>query len=305
MRRLPFPSGLLALGVLALTGCGGSSSNSSPGPWASASLSLYSGSNKQPVAALQPVEGFGTCTVRGRVTLRGTRPNLPLLEAQLARQIAAHPDGEACVLAGGKGDLPRTAWQISPDGGVANVIVWLQPQEGTFFKIDLAQKTWPDEVVLDSPACALKPRAPVLFPSYRHPLMPQQQVETHQRVTVRNSSRFSHSIKWGDGGPNPGEHRTLPPGGRLALTVKPSREPIRFACAVHPWMTAYARAFDHPFAAVTGPDGRYEIKGVPRGVFVQLVAWHEAAGYVTGDANGILLSFAGELNERDLSVEAR
>jgi hypothetical protein len=294
----------MALGVLALTGCGGGSSNSSPGPWASAALSLYSGSNK-PVVALQPVEGFATCTVRGRATLRGARLNFQNLEAQLARQIAAHPDGEACVLAGGKGELPRTAWQIGPDGGVANVFVWLQPEAGTFFKIDPDRKPWPDEVVLDSPACALKPRACVLFPSYPNPLLPQQQIETRQLVVVRNNSRFSHSIKWGDGGLNPGENRALAPGGNFALTVKPSREPIRFACAVHPWMVAYARAFDHPFAAVTGPDGRYEIKGVPRDVFVRLVAWHEAAGYVTGDAKGIPMNFGGEMNERDLSVEAR
>jgi hypothetical protein len=293
----------MALGVLALTGCGGSSSNSAPGPWVSVSLPLYSGSNR-PVLGLVPVEGLGSCTVRGRVTLRGPRPNLQNLEAQLARQIAAHPNGEDCVLAGGKGELPRTPWQIDEKGGVANVFVWLQPPEGTSFKIDPAQKTWPDVVVLDAPACAFKPRAHVLFPSYRNPVNPQLQVETHQRVVIRNSSNFDHRVKWSDGGPNAGEGR-LQPRGSFALTVKPSREPIRFSCAIHPWMTAYARAFDHPYAAVTGPDGTYEIKGVPRGVLVHLVAWHEAAGFLTGNANGIPLDFPNEQNERDLFVEAR
>jgi hypothetical protein len=38
--------------------------------------------------------------------------------------------------------------------------------------------------------------------------------------------------------------------------------------------------FDHPFFAVTGKDGTFEIKGVPAGS-QNLVLWQENVGYVT------------------------
>jgi len=45
--------------------------------------------------------------------------------------------------------------------------------------------------------------------------------------------------------------------------------------------------FDHPFFAVTGEDGSFEIKGVPAGS-QNLVIWQEATGYVTpGMARGM------------------
>jgi hypothetical protein len=48
-------------------------------------------------------------------------------------------------------------------------------------------------------------------------------------------------------------------------------------CDVHPWMFAYAGVLEHPFYAVTGPDGAFEIRGVPAGEF-ELEAWDEKRG---------------------------
>jgi hypothetical protein len=43
---------------------------------------------------------------------------------------------------------------------------------------------------------------------------------------------------------------------------------------VHPWMSGFVAVFDHPFFAVTKPDGSFEIKGLPPGTY-NLVFWHE------------------------------
>ena len=52
-------------------------------------------------------------------------------------------------------------------------------------------------------------------------------------------------------------------------------ETFKVGCDVHPWMTAYVGVFDHPFFAVTGDGGRFEIQSVPPGTYT-LVAWHDA-----------------------------
>ena len=48
--------------------------------------------------------------------------------------------------------------------------------------------------------------------------------------------------------------------------------PIR--CDVHPWMQAWIAVMAHPFFAVTGLDGQFEIKNIPAGTY-EIEAWHE------------------------------
>ncbi len=44
--------------------------------------------------------------------------------------------------------------------------------------------------------------------------------------------------------------------------------------ADHPWPTAYLGVFDHPYFAVTAPNGTFTIEGVPAGQY-RLKVWHE------------------------------
>lgn len=53
---------------------------------------------------------------------------------------------------------------------------------------------------------------------------------------------------------------------------------IRVKCdAGHTWMRAYIWVFAHPYFAVTGRDGRFELADVPAGSYT-LVVWHEKLG---------------------------
>jgi hypothetical protein len=45
----------------------------------------------------------------------------------------------------------------------------------------------------------------------------------------------------------------------------------------HPWPTAYIAVFDHPYFAVTAPNGTFTIDGVPPGKY-KVMAWHERVG---------------------------
>jgi plastocyanin len=70
--------------------------------------------------------------------------------------------------------------------------------------------------------------------------------------------------------------------GEAPLTLDSSKagDVIDIVCDVHPWMHAYAVVMDHPFFAVTGEDGTFEIKGLAPGSYT-LEAWHPTLGEKT------------------------
>ena len=73
------------------------------------------------------------------------------------------------------------------------------------------------------------------------------------------------------------------PGNRKQASVElDTPEPLfHVKCDVHPWMQAYAAVMSHPFFAVTGEDGKFDIRGLPAGEY-QVEAWHEKLGTRTG-----------------------
>jgi plastocyanin len=55
---------------------------------------------------------------------------------------------------------------------------------------------------------------------------------------------------------------------------------VPFKCDVHGWMNAYIGVLDHPYFAVTGTDGMFDISTLPPGDYV-VEAWHEQLGTQT------------------------
>jgi plastocyanin len=56
---------------------------------------------------------------------------------------------------------------------------------------------------------------------------------------------------------------------------------IEIRCDLHPNMKAYVGVVDHPFFAVTGPDGAFEFRGLPPGEYT-IGAWAEGRGLRSG-----------------------
>jgi plastocyanin len=55
---------------------------------------------------------------------------------------------------------------------------------------------------------------------------------------------------------------------------------VPFRCDVHKWMNSFVGVVAHPFFAVTGADGAFQLKGLPPGTYT-IEAWHEKFGTKT------------------------
>lgn len=120
-------------------------------------------------------------------------------------------------------------------------------------------------VVLDQKDCTYVPRVVGVMPG--------------QKLVVKNSDGTFHNVNGQvQGGKSLFNKPHEPKGADLALEAKASAgDVIDIVCNVHPWMHSYALVQDHPYFAVTGEDGAFEIKGLKPGTYT-LEAWHPTLG---------------------------
>lgn len=149
------------------------------------------------------------------------------------------------------------------DGKLKNVFVYIK--QGLGEKVFSIPK---EPVVFDQKGCIYTP----------HVLG----VQRYQPVKILNSDPLLHNV------------HSLPsnqPSFNFGMAVAGLQEVVQFEkdevmvkvkCDVHGWMTAYIGVLDHPYFAVTGDTGTFEIKNVPPGNYV-IEAWHEVLGAQTKD----------------------
>ena len=185
----------------------------------------------QPAAAATPIDPATAASFSGTVKLDGAAPK--------AAKIDMSQDA-AC-----KGT--NTAETIVADGGnLANVFVYVKDGLGTR-TFDVPKEA----VIIDQQGCKYHP----------HVLG----VMAGQNLDIKNDDQTTHNIH-----PTPAANRewneSQPP---AAAPIEKSfaREEIMLPvkCNQHPWMRMYVNVVKNPFYAVTGPDGKYAIKGLPAG----------------------------------------
>ncbi len=97
-----------------------------------------------------------------------------------------------------------------------------------------------------------------------------------QELVVKNSDPTNHNIHF-----LPKVNQELnfsqPKQGMTKDVTLKVEDVFKAKCDVHPWMGCYIRVFNHPFFAVTGKDGTFELNGLPPGKYV-VEAWHEKFG---------------------------
>jgi plastocyanin len=195
----------------------------------------------QPAAT--PIDPATVATVSGTVKFDGTAPKPAKID--MSQDPACKGTNEAETIAVDNGDL-------------ANVFVYV--------KDGLGSRTFDvpsTPVTLDQQGCRYHP----------HVLG----VMAGQTVEIKNDDQTTHNIH-----PTPKDNRewneSQPPSS-AALEKNFAREEIMLPvkCNQHPWMKMYINVVKSPFFAVTGKDGKYEIKGLPPGDYT-IAFVHEKLG---------------------------
>lgn len=186
--------------------------------------------------------------LRGKADFRGKKPPRKALRI----------DEDLQCTQMNKGGLFDESVVVNANGTLGNVFVYV--------KSGLEGKKFPPAeapLVIDQKRCRFEPHV--------------AGVRVGQTIRVTNSDPLTHNIhpqpknnrEWnqsqGEGAP-PLERRFVWP-----------EVMIRVKCNVHSWMRAYIGAVEHPYFAVTGADGTFEIPQLPPGDYT-LEAWHEKLG---------------------------
>jgi Carboxypeptidase regulatory-like domain len=124
------------------------------------------------------------------------------------------------------------------------------------------------------------PKQPVVFAQKGCTYSPHiLGMRTKQPLELVNNDPTSHNIH-----PSPQNNREwniFQPASSSPIEETFARQEIvPVKCNVHPWMKGYIAVFNHPFFAITGEDGTFDLKDVPPGDYV-IQAWHEKYGALT------------------------
>lgn len=218
------------------------------------------------------VAGYGT--FKGRIVLSGAAPTLPPLLAKGA------PTKDAVCAAN---EIPDDSI-VSADGGLGNVFVYLKKVPGGEVPAPPA-----DPMTVDQKGCRFLPHAAV--------------VRVKQPIVFTNSDPVAHNTAFSPPGSN-SFNQTIVANDTKGVPYtyeRPEAVPVRAKCDFHAWMGSYHLPLTHPWAAVTKPDGTFEITGVP-GAPCEFVIWHEKAGYIN---RGLKVTIQPDQTvEQEITVDA-
>ena len=151
---------------------------------------------------------------------------------------------------------------VGKNNVLVNAFVYVRLPLGTKIDVHPAyQANLQQPVTLDNNGCMFSPRAFC--------------VRLGQELAIKNSDPVGHNTNIYLFGFN------QVVAANETLKVKANKDqgmPAKLECNLHKWMNAYMLCQDHPYMAVTGQNGEFEIKDIPAGEH-NFQFWHET-GYL-------------------------
>lgn len=249
----------LAAGLLTFTGCGGGTTpdavrnDRDPKPEVAKTDAVAktdepkkapkTGGVGEPYDAAKAV-----CVIKGVVSFEGK-----------AQKMTAIPVSEAqCAAHHGDKGLKKEDLVVSDDNKVANVVVFVSEMNPSY-NFDGYGERLP-HALINQLGCQYLPHAFGMMTDQRLDIESSDPVAHNVHIVAKSNTE--QNIAQG----TKGIHATHPTFGSPEMGIK-------IKCDVHGWMSAWVCVFEHPFFAVTAPDGTFEIK-VPPGTYT-VDTWQE------------------------------
>ncbi|HWL08161.1 MAG TPA: hypothetical protein VNQ76_07150 [Planctomicrobium sp.] len=201
--------------------------------------------------------GYGS--LEGQVILNG---DVPAAVPVVKKGDATVKDATTCSI----DDIPNDARLFDPETkGIGNVFIYMRRAPKDIHP-DLKNSV-EKEVVFDQKNCRFIPNSLI--------------VRTDQVVRCISDDDVSHNVHTNPFANVAENFIVLPKDRKGAAVAVPKAEalPVKVQCDIHPWMVAWWVVVDHPYAAVTGKDGKFKIENLPEGEH-EFRVWHPDAGYI-------------------------
>ena len=207
-----------------------------------------------PAPTVSPVDAATAGNVAGKITFTGTAPKPAVV------RMDSDPN---CVQPGVTATDESVV--VGSDGSLQNVFVYVKDGLGNLkFPVPTAP------LVLDQKGCQYRPH---VFG-----------VQAGQPIEILNSDATLHNIHaWPQANQEFNMGQALQ-GMKDTHTFTTQEIMVPFRCDVHRWMNSFVGVVAHPFFAVTGADGSFQLKGLPPGTYT-IEAWHEKFGTKIGRAH--------------------
>jgi hypothetical protein len=234
-------------------------------------------------ASLTAQAGYGT--IKGRLVWESAE--VPALKVLVAKG-EAQKDPQVCARAEA---IPSRELVVDPSSkGVQYGYAYLVNPQGEYSTAAKELVAKASKVEIDQKNCEFIPHVSAMHQS--------------QGLVLKSSDPVTHNIRF-TSFTNGAFNQVLSPNGQVDLKLVAERRPIPLACDIHPWMRGYVMVFAHPYFAVTGEDGSFEITDVPAGA-QNLVLWQERVGFVNqGGARGVPVEVAANrvTNVGDIQID--